>query len=164
MENVNYITGKTLDGELITFDGFRVESYAIYHDEEEGLLVDFLFKSGGYVTVYAYADDDSESSEIIDSLMDCEAALKKNPDLLEKHYPDERIGCNTPKNKEFFFYGNTVEYYTTDESVGEDLVELHFASGHVVEVCNQLDEDDYPGESVETLVDDCICRYFRDEE
>ena len=40
MENINYINGKTLKDERITFDGFRVESYAIYDDEEEGLLVD----------------------------------------------------------------------------------------------------------------------------
>ena len=53
MENMNYIFGKTLAGEMITFDGFRVESYAIYADEEEGTLVDLLFKSGSYVTVYA---------------------------------------------------------------------------------------------------------------
>ena len=162
MENVNYIYGKTPQGELITFDGFRVESYAIYEDEEEGTLVDLLFKSGGYVTVYAHVDD---GDEIIDCLLDCESALKKNPGLLEKRYPVEFIGCDTPKNKEFFFDGNTVEYYTRDEDDeydDEGLVELHFVSGHVVEVFNELDEDLYPGESVVTLVDDCICRYFKD--
>ena len=160
MNNVNYIFGKTPQGELITFDGFRVESYAIYEDEEEGTLVDLLFKSGGYVTVYAHVED---GSEIIDSLLDCESVLKKNPDLLDKRYPVDRIGCDTPKNKEFFFDGNTVEYYTTEDD--EDrfyLVELHFASGHVVEVFNELEEDLYDGESVVTLVDDCICRYFKD--
>ena len=161
MENVNFIYGKTPQGELITFDGFRVESYAIYEDEEEGTLVDLLFKSGGYVTVYAHVD---EGSEIIDSLMDCESALKKNPDLLEKRSPAEFIGCDTPKNKEFFFDGNTVEFYTKDEFEDDGLVELHFVSGHVVEVINELDEDLYPGESVETLVDGCICRYLMYED
>ena len=160
MENINYIYGKTPQGELITFDGFRVESYAIYEDEEEGTLVDLLFKSGSYVTVYAHVD---EGSEVIDSLLDCESALKKNPDILEKRYPDERIGCDTPKNKEFFFDANTVEYYTQEEDDDDDLVELHFVSGHVVEVFNELDEDLYPGESVVTMVDDCICRYFDDK-
>lgn len=160
MENVNYIYGKTLQGELITFDGFRVESFAIYEDEEEGTLVDLLFKSGGYVTVYAHVD---EGSEIIDSLLDCESALKKNPDLLTKHYQVELIGCDTPKNKEYFFDGNTVEYYTRDEFDDDGLVELHFVSGHVVEVFNELDEDLYPGESIVTLVDDCICRYLNDD-
>jgi len=161
MANINYIYGKTVQDELITFDGFRVESYAIYDDEEEGTLVDLLFKSGGHVTVYAYVD---EGSEIIDSLLDCQSALEKNPDLMEKRYPVVSIGCNTPKNKEFFFDGNTVEYYTKDEFADEDLVELHFVSGHVVEVFNDLDEELYPGESVETLVDGCICRYLKDEE
>ena len=28
---------------------------------------------------------------------------------------------------------------------------------------NELDEDLYPGESVVTLVDKCICRYFDDK-
>ena len=163
MENINFINGKTLEGERITFDGFRVESYAIYDDEEEGLLVDLYFKSGSSVTVFAYADEESESSEIVDSLLECEMALKKNPDLLARNYPCELIGCDSSKNKEYFFDGNSVEYYTRDECADEDLVELHFASGHVVAVFNELDENLYPGESVETLVDSCICRYFDDD-
>jgi hypothetical protein len=161
MEHINFISGKTLKGELITFDGFRVESYAIHDDEEEGLLVDLYFKSGNRVTVYAHVD---EGSEVIDSLMDCDAALRRNPDLLAKHFPAEFIGCNSPENKEFFFDGNMVEYYTQDELADEDLVELHFASGHVVEVFKELDEDVYPGECIETLVDGCICRYFDNED
>ena len=43
------------------------------------------------------------------------------------------------------------------------MVELHFASGNVIEVLSALDENLYPGECVETLVDDCICRYFDDD-
>lgn len=163
MDNINFINGKTLEGEQITFDGFRVESYAVYEDEEDGLLVDLYFKSGSLVTVYAYADEESESSEIVDSLLECEMALKKNPELLVKNCPCELIGCDSLKNKEYFFDGNSVEYYTRDESADEDLVELHFASGHVVAVFNEIDEDLYPGESVETLVDDCICRYFKEK-
>lgn len=164
MENINFINGKTLEGEQITFDGFRVESYAIYDDEEEGLLVNLYFKSGSSVTVYAYADEESESSEIVDSLLECEMALKKNPDLLARNYPCELIGCDSSKNKEYFFDGNSVEYYTRDECADEDLVELHFASGRVVAVFNELDEDLYPGESVDTLVDGCICRYLTDKD
>ena len=156
MENINFINGKTLEGEQITFDGFRVESYAVYEDEEDGLLVDLYFKSGSLVTVYAYADEESESSEIVDSLLECEMALKKNPELLVKNCPCELIGCDSLKNKEYFFDGNSVEYYTRDECADEDLVELHFASGHVVAVFNELDE-------IETLVDDCICRYFKED-
>lgn len=164
MDNINFINGKTLEGEQITFDGFRVESYAIYDDEEERLLVDLYFKSGSSVTVFAYADKESESSEIVDSLLECEMALKKNPELLVRNYPCELIGCDSSKNKECFFDGNSVEYYTRDECADEDLVELHFASGHVVAVFNELDEDLYPGESVETLVDSCICRYLTDKD
>ena len=163
MENVNYIFGKTLAGEMITFDGFRVESYAIYDDEEEGFLVDLYFKSGSSVSVFAYADEESESSEIVDSLLECEMALKKNPDLMARNYPCELIRCDSSKNKEYFFDGNSVEYYTRDECADEELVELHFASGHVVAVFNELDENLYPGESVETLVGGCICRYFKED-
>ena len=163
MDNINFINGKTLEGEQITFDGFRVESYAVYEDEEDGLLVDLYFKSGSLVTVYAYADEESESSEIVDSLLECEMALKKNPDLLARNYPCELIGCDSSKNKEYFFDGNSVEYYTRDESADEDLVELHFVSGHSVKVFNELDENLYLGESVETLVDDCICRHFKED-
>ena len=163
MDNINFINGKTQEGEQITFDGFRVESYAVYEDEEDGLLVDLYFKSGSLATVYAYADEESESSEIVDSLLECEMALKKNPELLVKNCPCELIGCDSLKNKEYFFDGNSVEYYTRDECADEDLVELHFASGHVVAVFNELDENLYPGESVETLVDDCICRYFKED-
>ena len=163
MENINFINGKTLEGEQITFDGFRVESYAVYEDEEDGLLVDLYFKSGSLVTVYAYADEESESSEIVDSLLERAKALKKNPALLVKNFPFELIICNSSKNKEYNFDGNSVEYYTRDECADEDLVELHFASGHVVAVFNELDENLYPGESVETLVDDCICRYFKED-
>ena len=163
MDNINFINGKTLEGEQITFDGFRVESYAVYEDEEDGLLVDLYFKSGSLATVYAYADEESESSEIVDSLLECEMALKKNPALLVKNFPFELIICNSSKNKEYNFDGNSVEYYTRDESADEDLVELHFASSHVVAVFNEIDEDLYPGESVETLVDDCICRYFKED-
>ena len=163
MDNINFINGKTLKDERITFDGFRVESYAIYDDVEKGLLVDLYFKSGTLVTVYAYADEESESSEIVDSLLECEMALKENPDLLTRNYPCEFIGCDSSKNKEYSFDGNSVEYYTRDECADEDLVELHFASGHVVAVFNELDENLYPGESVETLVDDCICRYLTDK-
>lgn len=56
-----------------------------------------------------------------------------------------------------------MECYTT-ENDGDGLIKLHFLSGHVVEVFSELDEDLYPGESVDTLVDKCICRYFDDKD
>ena len=164
MVNINFINGKTLEGEQITFDGFRVESYAVYEDEEDGLLVDLYFKSGTLVTVYAYADDESESSEIVDSLLECEMVLKKNPEILTRPYPVNLIGCDTVEGIEYFFDGNAVEYYITGSVSEEDMVELHFASGNVIEVLSALDEDLYPGESVETLVDSCICRYLTDKD
>ena len=70
------------------------------------------------------------------------------------------IECDTVDWVEYFFDGNAVEYHITDRDSEEGLVELHFASGNVVEVRSVINEDLYPGECVETLVDDCICRYF----
>ena len=147
MENVNYIYGKTIDGKPITLDGFRVESFMIYGNKE--------------VEVNALTD---EGDSLPDGLADCFLAAKKNPEILTRPYPVNLIGCDTVEGIEYFFDGNAIEYYITGRDSDEDMVELHFASGNVIEVLSALDENLYPGESVETLVDDCICRYFKDEE
>ena len=161
MENINFICGKTKNGDPITLDGFRVESFAIYTNVDGDTFVDVYFKSGARETVYAFEGDCPDS--IPDSLTECMKALKKNPDLLAKRYPVNLIGCDNASDSEFFFDGNAVEYYITGREAEEDMVELHFASGNVIKVFNALDENLYPGESVETLVDDCICRYFEDD-
>lgn len=161
MTNANYICGKTTEGKQITLDGFKVESFAIYENKDGETFVDIYFKSGAEVSVYAY---DDEFEDIPDSLADCMLALKENPEILTKPYPVNLIECDTVDWVKYFFDGNAVEYYITDRDSEEDLVELHFASGHVVEVCNELDEDIYPGESVVTLVDDCICRYYNEND
>ena len=74
------------------------------------------------------------------------------------------IGCDNASDWEFFFDGNAVEYYIIDDLQELDTVELHFISGNSVTVRSDLDEDIYPGESVETLVDNCICRYLNNED
>jgi hypothetical protein len=122
---------------------------------------DIYFKSGEEVEVYVFTD---QGESIPDSLTDCFLAAKKNPKILTKPYPVNLIGCDTIEGIPYFFDGNAVEYYTTGRDSDEDIVELHFASGNVIEVLSTLDENLYPGESVETLVDDCICRYYKDEE
>ena len=161
MENTNYIYGKTADGKRITLDGFRVESFAIYGNKDGETFVDIYLKSGDEVSVYAYND---EVENIPDSLADCMLALKKNPEILTKPTPVNLIECDTVDWVKYFFDGNALEYYITDRDSEEDLVELHFASGNVVEVRSDINEDLYPGECVETLVDDCICRYFKDQD
>ena len=161
MTNINFIYGKTADGKLITLDGFKVESFAIYEDKDGETFVDIYFKSGAEVSVYAY---DDEHENIPDCLADCMLALKENPDILTRPYPVNLIECDTVDWVKYFFDGNAVEYHITDRDSEEDLVELHFASGNVVEVRSDINEDLYPGESVETLVDDCICRYFKDQD
>ena len=160
MENINFIFGKTKDGKPITLDGFRVESFMIYGNKDREEIVDIYFKSGEEVSVYVYTD---QGESIPDSLADCFLAAKKNPEILTRPYPVNLIGCDMVEGIEYFFDGNAVEYYITGRDSEEDMVELHFASGNVIKVLNALDENLYPGESVETLVDDCICRYFDDD-
>lgn len=160
MENVNYIYGKTIDGKPITLDGFRVESFMIYGNKAGDTIVDIYFKSGEEVEVNAFTD---EGDSIPDGLADCFLAAKKNPEILTRPYPVNLIGCDTEDWIEYFFDGNAVDFYITDRDSEEDMVELHFASGNVIKVLNALDENLYPGESVETLVDDSICRYFEDD-
>ena len=161
MENVNFIFGKTTDGRNFTLDGFRVESFAIYVNKDGETCVDIYLKSGDEVSVYAFAD---EGSNIPDILTDCMIAAKKNPEILTKPYPVNLIGCDTVEGIEYFFDGNAVEYYITGQGPDDGQVELHFASGNVVDVLSELDEALYPGESVETLVDCCICRYLNNAE
>ena len=161
MTNINFIYGKTADGKLITLDGFRVESFAVYGNKDGETFVDIYFKSGAEVSVYAY---DDEFEDIPDSLADCMLALKENPEILTKPYPVNLIECDTVDWVKYYFDGNAVEYYITDRDTEDDLVELHFASGNVVEVRSEINVDLYPGECVETLVDDCICRFFKDKE
>jgi len=161
MENVNYIFGKTTDGKPITLDGFRVESFMIYGNKAHEEIVDIYFKSGEEVSVYVFTD---QGESIPDSLADCMLALKKNPRILTRPCPVNLIGCDTVEGIPYFFDGNAVEYYITGRDSDKDMVELHFASGIVIEVLNDLDENLYPGESVETMVDDCICRYFKDKD
>lgn len=57
MENINFIYGKTPDGRNVTLDGFRVESYATYANNEGLGLVDIYFKSGQEVTLLAEDED-----------------------------------------------------------------------------------------------------------
>ena len=160
MENVNYIYGKTTEGKHFTLDGFRVESFMIYEKKNGDTCIDIFLKSGEELSIFAFTD---EGESIPDHLVDCMLALKKNPKILTKPYPVSLIGCDTEDWIEYFFDGNAVDFYITDRDSEEDMVELHFASGNVIKVLNALDENLYPGESVETLVDDCICRYFDDD-
>ena len=144
MENINYICGKTQDGNPITLDGFRVESFMIFGIKNGDAIVDIYFKSGEEVEVYAFTD---EGDSIPDSLADCFLAAKKNPEILTRPYPVNLIGCDTVEGIEYFFDGNAVEYYITGRDSEEDMVELHFTSGNVIEVLSKLDENLYPGES-----------------
>ncbi len=157
MGKVNDIFGKATEGKPITLDGFRVESFMIYGNKAHEEIVDIYFKSGEEVSVYVSTD---QGESIPDSLADCMIAAKQNPEILTRPHPVNLIGCDTFEGINFFFDGNAVDFYITDRDSEEDVVELHFASGNVIDVRSELDEKLYPGECVETLVDDCICRYF----
>jgi len=160
MKNINYIYGKTKDGKHITLDGFRVEAFTGYEDEEGEYCQDIYFKSGNSVSVY---DDPEVDCDITEALVDCFDEVKRNPSLLMEPHPAEIIITKTADGKWFTFDGNAVEFHVRfDDEDGKPYVELHFASGRVV-VVPAFDEEIYPGDSVEILVDDCICRYLNDK-
>jgi len=161
MKNINYIYGKTTDGKPITLDGFRVEAFTEYKNEEGDYCMDIYFKSGNSVSVYGESEDGCEISEDLD---DCFYEVKRNPSLLLEPHPAEIIYCKTADGKRFSFDGNAVEFHVSfDDEDGKSYVELHFASGRVIVVLKDLDEDIYPGDNVVTLVDNCICRYLNDK-
>ena len=155
-ENINFICGKTLDGREITLDGFRVESSTWTEDDKGNRCNDLIFKSGQEIRVLS----DSFAGDIDAQLWDCIRAD------LSTNYANHPMICATREDgQEIVFDGTAVEYYI-DFQYGndEDLVELHFASGRTIVVFDEVDEDTYPGECVQTLVDDCICRCFGDDD
>lgn len=166
MENINFIYGKTPDGRNVTLDGFRVESYATYANDEGLSLVDIYFKSGQEVTVLA-EDEDGEFIPIPDQL---DACWNADPAIVATPHPIFSIMCRRIDNGSAFkFDPNSVEFYITGANEDEDdetdrEVELHFASGRTVIVRRDPEMDDLDGETLETVLDDCICRYLREIE
>lgn len=166
MENINFIYGKTPDGRNVTLDGFRVESYATYSNEKGEWCVDIYFKSGQEVTLLA-EDEEGEYFPIPDQL---DACWNIDPEIVAAPHPMFSVMCRIKDNgSAFMFDPNSVDFYITsadadeDDEAGRD-VELHFASGRTVTVRRNPEMDDLDGESLEIVIDDCICRYFKDEE
>lgn len=166
MENINFIFGKTPDGRNVTLDGFRVESYSTYlNDKGEG-CVDIYFKSGQEVTLLA-EDEDGEFIPIPAQLDACWIA---DPEIVTALHPRFDVMCRKLDNGSAFkFDPNSIEFYMTGADADEDDeadrdVELHFTSGRAVTVRRDPEMDDLDGESLEIVIDDCICRYFKDEE
>ena len=166
MENINFIYGKTPDGRNVTLDGFRVESYATYTNDKGEWCVDIYFKSGQEVTLLA-EDREGEFIPIPDQLDYC---WDPDPEILAASQPRYSVMCRKIDNGSAFkFDPNSVEFYIIDANEDEDdetdrEVELHFASGRTVTVIKDTEMDDLDGESLEIVIDDCICRYFRDIE
>lgn len=155
MENINFICCKTPDGRKITLDGFRVESSTWTEDDRGNKCNDLIFKSGQEIRVLA----DSFDGDIDAHLWDCMRADKNT-----NYTNHPMIVATREDGNEIIFDGTDVEFYIAFKySNGVDLVELHFASGRTIVVFDEVDEDTYPGECVQTLVDDCICRYFDEE-
>jgi hypothetical protein len=96
--------------------------------------------------------------------------LNADPEIIEAPHHAVCILCRKKDNgSAFMFNANTVEFYITGEEDEEDDetdrdVELHFASGRTVIVRRDPEMDDLDGESLEIVIDDCICRYFKDED
>ena len=166
MENINFISGKTPDGHHVTLDGFRVESYATYANEKGEDCVEIFFKSGREVTMLAY-DEESMEIPIPDQLDDCRNA---DPEIVAAPHPALGIICRRKDDgRSFMFDVNAVEFYIVGGDDDEDdetdsEVELHFASGRTVTVVRDPELDDLDGESLEIVIDDCICRYFKNIE
>lgn len=160
MENINFIIGTTTDGHDITLDGFRVESFEEFKNDRGDDCVRLYFKSGKEISVFAEND---EGDSMLEQLSEF---FIKDIDLppLKFHHP-EAILCNKPNGDDFSFDGLAIEFHVSYENAdGDDVVELHFVSGRTVTVLVDLDQNLYPGEDVITLVDDCICRYFKEED
>jgi len=166
MENINFIYGKTPDGRIVTMDGFRVESYASYSNEKGEWCVDIYFKSGQEVTLLA-EDKEGEYIPIPDQLDYC---WDPDPEILAAPHLKYSVMCRKIDNgSSFMFDPNSVEFYITRAEGDEDDesdrdVELHFASGRAVTVRRDPELDDLDGESLEIVIDECFCRYFKDED
>ena len=166
MENINYISGRAPDGRWITLDGFRVESYASYPNDKGNWFVDVYFNSGQGVTMLA-ENEDFDDIPIPDQLDYC---MNADPKVLAMHHPAICVLCRKEDESAFMFNGNDVEFYITRQDVDDSEdetdrdVELHFASGRTVTVHKDPEMDDLDGESIEVFVDDCICRYFKDDD
>ena len=166
MNNINFIYGKTPDGRHVTLDGFRVESYAMYANDKGESCVDIYFNSGQEVTMLA-EDDTFENIPIPDQL---DACRNVDPEIVAAPHPVYGVMCRKKDNgSAFMFNPNAVEFYITRADEDEDdetdtELELHFASGRTITVIEDPEMDDLDGESLETLIDDCICRYFKDVE
>lgn len=166
MENINFIYGKTPDGRLVTLDGFRVESYASYSNDQGEWCVDIYFKSGQEVTLLA-EDEEGDLIPIPDQLDNC---WDPDPKCLMAANTTWVVMCRKIDNgSSFKFDPNSVEFYITNAEENDDDeadrdVELHFASGRTVTVRRDPEMDDLDGESLEIVIDDCICRYFKGED
>ena len=164
LESINFIFGKTPDGRIVTLDGCRVDSYSTYlNDKGEG-CVDIYFKSGQEVTLLA-EDEEGKFIPIPDQLDDC---WNIDPEIVAAPHPMYSVACRKIDNGSFFkFDPNSIEFYIVDAYDDEDdevdrPVELHFASGRTVTVMRDPEIDDLDGECLEIVIDDCICRYFKE--
>ncbi len=156
MENINYMCGETADGRKITLDGFRVESSTWSEDDDGNKCKDLIFRSGQEIRVLSVSFEGDFDAQLFDCLMSYRNTNYANHPM---------IWATREDGKEIVFDGTAVEFYTVFEySNGVELVELHFASGRTIVVFDEVDQDTYPGECVQTLVDDCICRYFKDDD
>ena len=161
MENINFIYGKTTDGHNITLDGFRVESFETFENDKGDDCVRLFVKTGKEITVFG---EDDERGDFLESLTDFFNADFEYSDKALLHHP-ESILCETPDGDDFMFDGTAVEFYIEYEDAdGVSLIDLHFVSGRKVTVLEDVNQDFYPGENVPTLVDQCFCRYFKNDE
>lgn len=68
----------------------------------------------------------------------------------------------TINDRPIAFDGFAIESYIQyQDEDGTNCVELNFESGKTICVYSEVDKVIYPEESIETLVDDCLCKRYK---
>ena len=151
MKNCIYIIyGKTIDGRDIALDGYKVESFANYHCDRQGIM-EIVFRSGQTARM---AEDDDLQSKLVESMqVDKKTIDAPNPHSLVDYY--------TTGGFWGLFDGNATECIISHKCDGKEYLELHFDSGKTLTVfADSLEgSGDVTEEEISNLVDDYIYRH-----
>ena len=161
MVNYNYIYGTLIDGREIVLDGFRIEAYETYTDDNQNNCIHIYFKSGQDVTMYFDWEPDGLDCDIMADIIKCSTADKE---IVNQSFPQRTITCHLQHDKELTFDGNSVEFYIYNSGEEEEPIEIHFYSGRSITIPNSWGEyiegENCYEELVIEFLPDCICRYL----
>ena len=95
MKNCIYIIyGKTIDGRDIALDGYKVESFANYHCDRQGIM-EIVFRSGQTARM---AEDDDLQSKLVESMQVDKKTKRLVIGCAVRKRRDEG-GANAPENR-----------------------------------------------------------------